>query len=171
MIILGAFLVVKTVEMDPYKLCGIATAPRTTALRVPRTSTRWTKFSSIPCLRAEKWPDFLPSHFRYLRLNIFSLFSIFEAVGWILALFRELEELCNILKAIYLQPLKRFEHMEAFAFLTRYRPDLDGLASIFGDSKGKLKIFIQRNSQEFFWISNFEHILTADDPQNQQVCT
>ena len=58
-------------------------------------------------------------------------------------------ELCNILKAIYLQPLKRFEHMEAFAFLTKYRPDLDGLASISGDSKGKLKIFLEKFSRFF----------------------
>ena len=49
---------------------------------------------------------------------------------------RELGELCNILKAIYLQPLTKFELMVVFVFLTKYRLGLDVLANIFGDLKG-----------------------------------
>ena len=54
---------------------------------------------------------------------------------------RELGELCNILKAIYLQPLTKFELMVVFVFLTKYRLGLDVLANIFGDLKGIMLCF------------------------------
>ena len=111
------------------------------ALQGQNTWIRWTKFSSILCQRAENSQDFLPSLFRSFRkLPRRPKKAATKAKvekNQFFSFCRVLVEQCSILKAICLQPLIKSVHMAAFASLTKSRPDLDGLASIFGDSKGE----------------------------------